>query len=410
MIVVVGAGKNGRKIRSELFDEITEVKIYDNDRRKWGSLIDGVNVISLEELIDFVEEPDNSIIVGENSPSLIHFIKDLNPACKIFEYKNAGLAELNMSCIEEFKYDNAMELGQKRIKDYIIRMQEYKEEGKQEAYEHAKKFIEFKKQHPQVPEISSIEMTNNCNLACPNCPNSTLSFHKGYINDDVFEAALKYIPPYKNDTVAVHCMGEPLLHPKLFHYLDKMARIGTNICISTNGILLDDNIGDELLRILSCTDNSIMYISFHTKKSVERWYEFARKYDRCPMKNNIHFFGQVLEHNQEDAYKWLNELGISEPDNHPLIRHITSHSWGGNVENRRKEYSNIEINNRIRNCYYLRKRKIAVMWDGSLRGCCYDSNATQKCGSIFDYENADINPRGYDICRFCDPDWITNYQ
>ena len=76
----------------------------------------------------------------------------------------------------------------------------------------------------------------------------------------------------------------------------------------------------------------------------------------------------------------------------------------------RKEYNDIEVKNRIRNCYYLRQRKVAVMWDGSIKVCCYDSDATQKCGSVFDFESVDINPMGYELCNRCDPDWTTGYQ
>ena len=77
---------------------------------------------------------------------------------------------------------------------------------------------------------------------------------------------------------------------------------------------------------------------------------------------------------------------------------------------RRKEYQEIEVKNRIRNCYYLRNRKVAVRWDGTLRCCCYDANETALCGNIFEFKNAEQNPHGYNLCRNCDPDWTTGFQ
>ena len=349
------------------------------------------------------------IIVAGRQPSMYEFLRDVvNPKAKIFAEKNGELNQINLDLLEKFEYKNAEEIGYYNLKKHLERAEILKKSGGL-AYEHALKYIDFKKEHLCVPEISSIELTNNCNLKCPNCPNSTLKFHKGYISDEVFYEALKYLPPYQDDTVAVHCMGEPLLHPKLVEYLTELGKRKINICMSTNGILLNEELLRKILDIYKNIDKSVLYISFHTKKSVENWckcVDIVKEYD-IP---GLLFYGQVLEHNEDEAHRWLMEFGIDDPHQNQYIRHITSHSWAGNVENRKVEYSDIEMKNRIRNCYYLRKRKIAVMWDGTLRGCCYDSNATQNCGNIFEYENADINPYGYDLCRCCDPDWITGWQ
>lgn len=412
MIIIVGCGKTGRKIKDTFLKNEKDIVWYDNDRRKWGKTIEDIKVITLDELVHEVKKDDNRIMVGvEDNPSLLHFIKDLIPTCSVWHLNSNGtLEEIDINLIEEFKYENAKEVGERNLQQYKKRLEEIKEENNSKKYEHALNYVEWKSTHLCQPEINSIEFTNNCNLKCPNCPNSVLKFHKGYISDEVFEETLKYVPPYKNETVAVHCMGEPLLHPKFFTYLGRMAELGVNIMISTNGLLLDNEKGERLLDILSKVDKSILYISFHTKKSVENWFELLNIYKQNSNYSKIQFMGQVLEHNEEQAHEWLNDIGVKDIYDNPNIRHITSHSWGGNVEGRRKVYSDIEVRNRIRNCYYLRNRKVAVMWDGSLRGCCYDSNATQKCGNIFDYERSDINPLGYDLCRYCDPDWITNYQ
>lgn len=411
MTIIVGVGELGKKVKKNFLNNEKDIVWYDNDRRKWGRIIENIKVITLDELLYEVKKGDNKIIVGVEKPSLLHFIKDLKPICSVWHLtSNDELEEFDINSIEAFKYENAKEVGEKNLAQYKKRLEELKKENNIKKYNHALDYIEWKSMHLSQPEISSIEFTNNCNLQCPNCPNSTLSFHKGYITDEIFETALKYIPPYKNETVAVHCMGEPLLHPKIFTYLNMMAEIGINIMMSTNGLLLDKEKSEVLLDILSKVDKSVLYISFHTKKSVENWFNFLKIYKKDPAYNKIYFCGQVLEHNAEQAHNWLKDIGIKDIYDNPNIRHITSHSWGGNVAERRKVYSDIEVRNRIRNCYYLRNRKVAVMWDGTLRGCCYDSNATQKCGNIFDYGNSDINPFGYDLCKCCDPDWITNYQ
>lgn len=409
MNVIFGAGKLGREIRANYFERDDNVVFYDNDRRKWGSTIDGVEVITLDNFTELANKENTRIIIGCKAVSSLFFLRDVSPLCEVVKVEDDKIVPFHLSDIGEFPYDNAIEIGQRNLEEHIRRTDEFKLMGNMIAYNHAVNYVNFKKDHLHLPEISALEFTNDCNLKCPNCPNSTLTFHKGYMGDEVFEMALKYLPPYKDDVVTVHCMGEPLLHPKCITYLERLAELEINICMSTNGILLDDNMNKEILSIFGRLSKTILYISFHSRKSVENWFKFLQLFKKMP-ENNIFFRGRVLEHNQEEAYSWLKEFGIDNPQNHPYIQHITSHSFAGNVPGRRTVYKDIEVSNRIRNCYYLRQRKVAVMWDGTLRGCCYDSNAEFNCGNIFDFENATIDPKGYALCKCCDPDWITRYQ
>lgn len=409
MVIIVGAGEIGKDICKKYYLGSNECVFYDNDRRKWGGSVEGKRILTLTEFLEYSKKPENELVIAGKSASLYAFLKDVAPTGSIYVEDDAELKQIRIEDLGDFEYINATEVGKFNLEKHVERARQLKERGDVFAYEHAKSYIDFKKEHLELPEISSIEFTNNCNLKCPNCPNATLSFHKGFMSDEVFYEALKYLPPYQTDTVAVHCMGEPLLHPKMIEYLTEMSKRKINICMSTNGLLLTEELGRELLNIFRTLDKTVFYISFHTKKSVENWLKFTKLVKEYEIAG-LNFYGQVLEHNEEEAHAWLRELGVENPHEHPYIRYITSHSWGGNVEGRRREYSKIEVNNRIRVCHYLRNRKVAVMWDGSLRGCCYDSNATQKCGNIFDFANADINPYGYELCRYCDPDWITRYQ
>lgn len=319
------------------------------------------------------------------------------------------LVAANLDAIGEFAYDNAIEVGTRNLESHINRMNEFKVLGKMDAFNHAAEYVEFKKKHLDLPEICSINLTAHCNLKCPNCPNVSLSFHKGYMSDEVFERTLRYLPPYKSDTISVHGMGEPLLHPKLITYLKRLAELEVNICMSTNGILLEEDLSKEILSIFSKLDKTILYVSFHTKKSVENWYKFLQLYKTYP-DNNIIFWGQVLEHNQEQVHEWLEEVGIGDPHNHPHILYKPSHSFAGNVSGRRTEYSDIEVANKIRKCYYIRQRKVCVMWDGTLKSCCFDTEVTYDVGNIFEFEKCNIDPRGYELCRYCDPSWTNGYQ
>lgn len=409
MVIILGAGETGKGILKKYYSDLTDCVFYDNDRRKWGRAIEGRKIITLTEFIEYSKSLENEIVIASKKTSLYAFLKDVAPVCSIYLEINGDLKKIKLEDLENFEYVNAIEVGTSNLQKHIERAKQLKENGDSFAYEHAVKYIDKKKEHLNLPEICAIEFTNNCNLKCPNCPNATLSFHKGFISDEVFYEALKYVPPYQEDFVEVQGMGEPLLHPKAIEYLTAMGKRKINIEMSTNGILLTEELGRKMLDIFSSLDRTLFYVSFHTKKSVENWFKFTKLVKEYEI-GGLNYYGQVLEHNKKEAHAWLKEIGIKNPYEHPYIHHITSHSWAGNVEGRRVKYSDIEVNNRIRVCHYLRKRKVFVTWDGSLKGCCYDSNVTQKCGNIFDFVNADIDPHGYELCKYCDPDWTTGFQ
>lgn len=295
-----------------------------------GGTVEGRKIITLTEFIEYSKNLETEIVVASKRPSVHAFLKDVAPAASIYLEVNNELKKTELEDLEEFEYINVTEVGISNLQKHIERAKQLKESGDIFAYEHAVRYIDFKKEHLNLPKISSIELTNNCNLKCPNCPNATLSFHKGFISDEVFYEALKYVPPYQKDTVAVHCMDEPLLHPKLIEYLTAMSKRKINICMSTNGLLLTEELGRRILDIFSSLDRTVLYISFHTKKSVENWLKFTKLVEEYKIAG-LDFYGQVLEHNEEEAHAWLKEMGIENPHEHPYIRHITSHSWGGNV-------------------------------------------------------------------------------
>lgn len=278
-------------------------------------------------------------------------------------------------------------------------------QGKTAAYKQAVEYIKFKKEHLLMPDLDSIELTNACNLNCPNCGSTTAKFHKGFMSDEVFDLALKLSNPAKY--MAIHGAGEPLLHPKFLQYLEKLVEIDKDTIVSTNGILLDDAMQREIFSLMGRLSKGTFLVSFHTRKSVENWFHCL---DIAAQYPNIRFVAQLIDHNKEDAYRWLRELGIAEPQNHPNIQHITSHSWAGNVPGRAATYKKAEVRNRIRNCFFLRNRLFQVRWDGTVMVCCLDMECTQKSGSIFDLERIEVNRDGYELCNHCDPDWISNFQ
>lgn len=407
MVIIFGAADLGKHIAKEFFSNQNDVVYYDNDRRKWGKTIDGIEVIELQRFLELVHEKDTKIIIGNENDTALFFLKDVCvPENEILKVEGDVLVSFNLKTIGEFKRD-IQRIEKDKLKKYEEARDQYKKNGNSAAFDHAVEYIEWKRQNLSAPEIGGIELTNNCNLRCPNCPTPTSKYPKGFMSDEVFEMAYKMIPPHPQTVFSLHGLGEPLLHPKFISYLEKVAELDVHIMISTNGILLDENMASKIFNVFDRVHGATLYISFHLQRSVENWF---RCLNMAQERTHIQFYGQVLEHNAEQAEKWLSQIGVRNPRENSYIRYITSHSFAGHVPGRKSSYSGIELVNRIRNCTYLKNNEVSVAWNGVLKTCCYDSEPTGECGTIFEMEKARINPEGYKLCENCDPDWTSNYQ
>lgn len=406
MTIIFGAGSMGKQIYERLAAESDEILFYDNDRRKWGKFFEGgTRIITLEEYLDLCGRVDTRVILGSSYRSAPYFLRDtcVNPD-SVYGYDEGKLVPLNLSNLQEWNIDYRS-LEEEKLKKYKMLAEKYKTLGNETAYNHAITFIRFKEDHLTTPELGGIELTNHCNLKCPNCPNPTINREKGYMSEETFQKALSFIPP--GTQMSFHGLGEPLLHSHCLEWMEIAQRAGMDEAISTNGLLLDRETAEKIFAILKKTENSIVYISFHTKRSVECWKECLKVAVRYP---HVAFYGQVLEHNEEQAYQWLYECGISDVEQNPFLRKITSHSFAGNVTGRKTRYRDAEIRNRIRACTSLRNNHAQVRWDGRLSTCCYDAECITECGNINDFENAENRSGGYPLCTTCDPDWMTGFH
>lgn len=80
-----------------------------------------------------------------------------------------------------------------------------------------------------------IEITNGCNLACPFCAPS--SRPKTFMPLPLFERAAAQAGELA-EVVSLHLLGEPLTHPDFPAVLAACSRLGLNVNLVTNGLLL----------------------------------------------------------------------------------------------------------------------------------------------------------------------------
>ncbi len=80
-----------------------------------------------------------------------------------------------------------------------------------------------------------VEITNRCNLACDFCPATQRA--KADMAPTAFATLLPQLTPFTKH-LALHVLGEPLLHPQLVHILALCHQQGMQVNLTTNGTLL----------------------------------------------------------------------------------------------------------------------------------------------------------------------------
>lgn len=271
----------------------------------------------------------------------------------------------------------------------------------------------FKEQ--EYIRIEEIELTNNCNLNCKNCCTPTSKYPKGYLDDQTFLLALSWMQ--EGQTVNYHRIGEPLLHPKVCEYVHWGCSIGKiKPVISTNGILLTEKMLDALIK------NGLrrLVITLHTKKSVESYKMCIDYFEKNHIKvlpfeemftnisNNddetIFFSGKILDFNAKKNRQWFCELEITNSRYTSLLQFKDSHTWAGNVSDTRKNFQMNSNKNREK-CYFIKRKVVNMRWDGTIVGCCFDSENDNEIGNIRDFFNLNMDINKYNLCQFCDSNW-----
>lgn len=266
------------------------------------------------------------------------------------------------------------------------------------AEKHARVYHALRQANPTMPHVDGIELTNNCNLSCPNCPTPHTQYPKGFATEQTVTLALRYAMP--NSLFSFHRHGEPFLHKDFLKYLKLARTMSLKTVVSSNGILLKPEMLDEFF---DCNPYSVM-ISLHTKKSLE---SFVRLAEYCFTHQVFpeNFCANMLSHNKDDVLRWADDMQV-DARIRSLFRDVHSHSWAGNVANRKNVYDDAHRCEMVRRCWYIRGNHVNIRWDGSVVACCLDSENATQLGHILGLPKIQQNRAGYALCQNCDCDWM----
>ena len=97
-----------------------------------------------------------------------------------------------------------------------------------------------------MPVSISTELTNNCNLKCPECSSGsgTMRRKRGFMDIELFKKIMKELEPYLYNA-NLYFQGEPMLHPLFFSFLANCLTPKT--IVSTNGHFLSVENSEQIV-------------------------------------------------------------------------------------------------------------------------------------------------------------------
>ena len=222
----------------------------------------------------------------------------------------------------------------------------------------------------KLQTITSIEVSNLCNLQCSYCINKDLVKSEfrdvGIMSDDVFNRVTiileQLVQRGTQKEIWLNGNGEPLLDLQLARRVQIVKRIvgSQQVGISTNGLIMDNDIAKSLK---ACGIDRID-ISSHVLDA-------AITAQRVCMRNGI-------------------QAGISTG----VI--FANHDWAGQINNLK---ANPKIGGSI--CTPLVEGRGYIQKEGNISPCCYDYKNLGTFGHVFDKDILDRPIKPFKLCETC---------
>jgi MoaA/NifB/PqqE/SkfB family radical SAM enzyme len=98
-----------------------------------------------------------------------------------------------------------------------------------------------------IPPAIGVELTNYCNLNCPECNTGSgrMTRKRGFMDPELFDRIISELKPFLF-YARLNFQGESMMHPGFFSFLRKSRNINT--VVSTNGHFLSPDNADSIVK------------------------------------------------------------------------------------------------------------------------------------------------------------------
>ena len=245
-----------------------------------------------------------------------------------------------------------------------------------------------------------VEITNVCNLNCSFCPKNNRP--KRFMTVKEFDAIIDEISPLTN-TICLHLMGEPLLHPNVKEIFEICNQKGLRVFLTTNGTLIKQNL--DLLKTGCAKRISVSLHSFEANdnsssldnylesvlpsckeiaESSQTYIEF-RLWNEASGKNAKNTLNDTIIEKLNQTFN--TNITIKNLEHNPrlsdkaYVSFADAFEWPIDTENKEK--------NSVKFCYGLRSH-FGILCDGTVVACCLDNEGKLALGNIFESKISDI--------------------
>jgi len=235
-----------------------------------------------------------------------------------------------------------------------------------------------------APAGLQMEPTNFCNSDCICCSGPRSTRERGIMPVDLFRAITDQAAAAGTRRIHLYLHGEPFLHPAIIEMIRYIKSSGLALHITTNGMLLDGLMADDVLRsALTSADHLIFSI---LGSSLETHENTMRGIDHDRVLKNI---AALMEKR--------SALGLNGPVLETIFYATPENAWEQGAFTRfwRGKVDHVRIGTmsesfRANMPSHLARRKpcsivlerMAVFWNGDVTWCCADVDGRNVIGNL----------------------------
>jgi radical SAM protein with 4Fe4S-binding SPASM domain len=285
------------------------------------------------------------------------------------------------------------------------------------GYSYLKGSVSGKAEIKGMPIAVSTELTNRCNLHCPQCSTGSgrMLRESGFMEIGLFNRVMKELTPYLY-CLNLYFQGEPMLHPLFFSFINNCPKPYT--IVSTNGHFLSVENSERLARsglnklIISIDGiDQQTYSAYRVNGSINSVIDGIKNVTRAKhihnssLKIEIQFLVNRLNEHQIPEIRLLaKSVNASlRLKSMQVIDKADIKFWTPSIG----KFSRYEMTDGeyvIKNTMPDRCARLwfnpVITWDGKVIPCCFDKNAEYEMGDLNNDSFTDIwNGPKYRIFR-----------